>query len=565
LAGALAAAGVAWATRVNFGRDPVAARAPAFVLLFLGAAFLGVLPGLAALAVLAPAAKFGVTGRISLVLGATGVSGLIVFWAYVVSPGAGRATGAAVLIGSAVVLGIRGNPSWLDAELFSAMGLGMLIGLGYAGLAFLRGGLTDGATHAIAVRYWVAPDNKIPLLFAERLLRGGSLRVPLLPGWHSSDRPPLQTGLALMQLPLMGNHELGYQMASTGLQAAWVPALWAILRSVRLRRTVIVIGIVTVALTGATFVNTVYVWPKLLSAALLLCAAATLLEVRRAAMPPIAVVLVALLISLGLLAHGSGAFFVIGLLPLIAILAWRHRGRYLIAAGGVAIVAYLPWMFYQRYIDPPGDRLLKWELAGVIPLDNRSILRALLDQYRRAGTSGVVSHKVSNLMSLIARPGQWRTEPADPGWHYWPLGFARVGQVNNLLIAMGPLTIGFAALLYLSWRGRLPEVRPLLTILGLSVVAWILILFGGTDSNAILAEGSYAVVLLVLALAVIGALALPRSLGLLILISNAIWFAECWIPGIGFRPAGLGLQNGHLDVAAMTALLCGALGAACLV
>jgi len=34
----------------------------------------------------------------------------------------------------------------------------------------------------------------------------------------------------------------------------------------------------------------------------------------------------------------------------------------------IVVVFYLPWSAYQKYVDPPGNRLLKIHLAGVIPV-----------------------------------------------------------------------------------------------------------------------------------------------------------------------------------------------------
>ena len=36
---------------------------------------------------------------------------------------------------------------------------------------------------------------------------------------------------------------------------------------------------------------------------------------------------------------------------------------------------------YQRYDDPPGDRLIKWHLAGVSEIDDRGSLETIVDSY----------------------------------------------------------------------------------------------------------------------------------------------------------------------------------------
>ena len=61
-------------------------------------------------------------------------------------------------------------------------------------------------------------------------------------------------------------------IAANGL---WVIGLWAFLRALRVAERSIYLCVLCVAATGAIFLNTVYTWPKLLSAALLLGAPPT--------------------------------------------------------------------------------------------------------------------------------------------------------------------------------------------------------------------------------------------------------------------------------------------------
>jgi hypothetical protein len=81
------------------------------------------------------------------------------------------------------------------------------------------------------------------------------------------------------------------------------------------------------------------------------------------------------------------AFSLLGLLPLLLIAKLRRRqmgGACLAAALGFGVVIS-PWLAYQKFYEPPGNRLLKWHLAGVIAPDNRSFPAALVDSYRTSG------------------------------------------------------------------------------------------------------------------------------------------------------------------------------------
>jgi hypothetical protein len=227
----------------------------------------------------------------------------------------------------------------------------------------------------------MAPDNVIPRLFADRIAGGGSMRPLLLGDWHTSDRPPLQTGIVLLQYPLYGNRDLGYQLLGTIAQVSWVVALWALLRARGFGHSRILAVVLIVAATGFMFFSNIYVWPKLLAASLCLCALANLVSRHRADRRPIAGVYAGVAVAMAMLAHGGTVFSVLALVPFgFGLLQPRFR-RALLIGGAVALGLYLPWVLYQHYVDPPGDRLIKWHLAGIIPVDPRSASRAVLDQY----------------------------------------------------------------------------------------------------------------------------------------------------------------------------------------
>ena len=124
-------------------------------------------------------------------------------------------------------------------------------------------------------------DCDLPLLLADKLHRGDDPRPDFHMGWRSSDRPPLQTGLFLMQAwawerghlvpggPYLPDGWFHYRLFGCAAQCAWVPAVWALGRLCRLPRRRCGVVVLFVAFSGFTLVNTVYCWPKLLAAALL--------------------------------------------------------------------------------------------------------------------------------------------------------------------------------------------------------------------------------------------------------------------------------------------------------
>src|SRR5262249_33330422 len=111
---------------------------------------------------------------------------------------------------------------------------------------------------------YVTIDNVIPLYFAEKLYAGADHRA-LVGDWHSSDRPPLQSALVLVQRPLMGLGGLPvglhYQLLGTILQCAWVPAAWALCRSAGLAGCRLALALAMLLTSGFFFFHAVFVWP----------------------------------------------------------------------------------------------------------------------------------------------------------------------------------------------------------------------------------------------------------------------------------------------------------------
>jgi len=61
------------------------------------------------------------------------------------------------------------------------------------------------------------------------------------------------------------------------------------------------------------------------------------------------------------------------------------------------LALYLPWMLFQTLIDPPGNRLLKWHLAGVQEVDGRNFLTALRDSYGALSWHDYLQGKLLNI------------------------------------------------------------------------------------------------------------------------------------------------------------------------
>jgi hypothetical protein len=283
-----------------------------------------------------------------------------------------------------------------------------LVGIGYTSVLCLytppKGDPCDLAAH----RFNDLPiDNSLPVIFADRLQEGARSRQLFGDGpndWLSSDRPPLQVGIILTTRVLLRHRGLSRDYdafgASLWFQLFWIPALWALLRTLgaSVRQTAIVITITL--FTGFSLLYSLYTWPKFGAAAFVLGGISILLSKSF----PSAVyrwAFAAMMLALGNLSHGGTAFALLGLALIVFIP--QYRPSLLALTGAVVVFAALngPWIAYQKFFDPPGNRLLKMHLAGVNDVDSRGLSTTLVERYRSVGWQEACKYKLANFSRFI--------------------------------------------------------------------------------------------------------------------------------------------------------------------
>lgn len=507
-----------------------------------GPAVLFIVPGLGLTAILARRRAMGMPEAVAVVMVGSGAAFMAVFWAYMWSPATGHAAAALSLLGGAALwsTNVQG-----PRKALLPFALGAAVAVVMVSLAFSAGGVTRG-DRTVSERYLVTEDNRIPAVLARRLVAGESPRDPiLLSGWQMSDRPPLQAGATAGLLPLVGNDWLGYQLAATVLQAWWVPALVAMLVALGFGRRHSLVAVPLVATTGVVFVNTVFVWPKFLAAAIVLAgvAAARAPDSRQ---PPW---LLAGSAALGMLAHGGVVFA-------LPTCAWLARGtlrrlswRSTAAAAAIGLALYVPWMACQRFYDPPGDRLLRWHLAGDLRGVAPPFTEVLVDSYRMPLTE-LAKAKARNVVALSATPWRWGTNKATPAWTDLA-GRLRNGFMSNLLIAPATLLPAVLAL------RREPRGLPLVGLAAGTAATSVLLEHGGSWSAAAgTSHTSYVAVIAWTAAGALGALALAPRLRRIVIAANGACFAWLWL----FLERGSALPDQEVfavDASAWIAALCG--------
>ena len=519
-----------------------------------------VIPGLYAAIALGLPRKMPPTAIWACAWAINGGIGYIAFWLFFLNRSAG-VTFSWVIAGASILLllrlfqkkNLRNEVLGLDYTI----PLGLMIATSVFYISILsapQAGQRDADSRFLSGT--LPPDNIIPMIFADRLYLGEDPR-PILGDWRSSDRPPLQAGLTLIHYPwvswLFGGFFLHvqYQLLATFAQCIWVPAVWVLCRSMRIsiKTTAFVLG--SCIFSGFFLLNSVYVWPKLLSAALALMSLSLMLAPKTAADSGSNMssnnIVAASLAALAMLSHAGVAFFY----PAMAIVALRRSffGSVKAAACSavILVVWMLPWSAYQKYYDPPGNRLLKWHLAGVTEIDDRTFPDALVDSYAHLSFRQFLENKAENAKMLVG-------PECSPPKFLWP---SREDQFFHLLKTLGILNAGWIVLalllLGLGYSRLSAETRMgalLLEMASATAVIWIIAIFlpGGTSVHA----GSYAMVLsLFLGLAILVSW-LPAWLKLLMCLFQLAYFLPVWAffakpNGMVLRPhlvaitAGMGL------------------------
>jgi len=461
------------------------------------------------------------------------VAGYGALWAYFAGHWLGNAyvvAFALLSLGSAGLLAVRRElrSALLHVDVAGPLLLLGLLALFYCSITFsCTIPATAGQINDFCHLYGITGDNYLPQIFADRIHHGDPRALTW--DWQGSDRPPLQSGVQLLQAPLTEWPRWrtdSYEVLTVLLQALWLPALWALCRALRMPPRAIAPVAALCVCTGFLLFNSVFTWPKLLPAALVVLACVVLFFEPRGRWTWIIGGLAA---GAALTAHGGVVFT---LVPIgVALLLPRYRPSW--AALGLTLLAALamfaPWQAYQRLYDPPGDRLLKMHLAGIDDMtDHRPLGTALSQRYAGTTFGDIVHNKLLNLTTLFGSPNAgYRLLGLDPA------GILRYQEFRVLVVAFLLLHLGWLALATRTNRHRLAasvdagRLRLVFAIAGASLLVWVLLMFG--PATTLLHQGSYATMLLLFA--ALGALlsTLPRWLIRTAVAVQALYWVVVWV------------------------------------
>lgn len=271
---------------------------------------------------------------------------------------------------------------------------------------------SDSVDWGVAANRWMSLpiDNWIPRILAMQIWQG-SVSSPMLGDWLSSDRPPLQTGIYLLFYALGKGDSYQYQVLSTLLQTMVLLPVLLLARQISPIRfpPLLLAGL---GVSSMLVVHSLFVWPKLLSATYVLITCFLLVTQfeRSKDLNPRNLQLAGACAAFAMLSHGGAVFSLLAIGVVYVFLLLREmianklipslKNVYLPIASSVAI--YLPWVGYQALYDPPGNRLMKWHIAGVIEPDSMSTVEAVRAAYRELSLSEWWAGRLDNIQMILS-------------------------------------------------------------------------------------------------------------------------------------------------------------------
>ena len=370
-------------------------------------------------------------------------------------------------------------------------------------------------------------DNSLPFIMAQ-YLRDGAVPSPMIGDWLGSDRPPLQSGLYLLfgHPDIFSNDLLLYQVSGTAIQLTALTGVYLLARSLGVDRKLSVAAVLAVFFSPLALQHATYVWPKLLPAGLL-CVTAGLYftpsfpRYRDRVLPAL---LAGGAAAMALGGHGASAFMLVGFAG-YALLSHRFPTfKFLAVASVTFILLELPWSAYQHYVDPPGDRLLKWHVAGDVGPNELSFSEALAVSLHEVRMWDWYQARKANFDTLFGSQelmNQYYTGLLEPPAGHERSEYAqdiRIQQFFHTKPSMGVFMMGLVLVPLFLFFGALRGLAGAV-IVGLS--AWCLLMF--EPASTVVHQGSFFPQLALITLSVIGLSKVHWGLAFVGVAAQLIW------------------------------------------
>jgi len=454
----------------------------------------------------------------------------LVFWVYYFNNIVGRVVSIiiVVLCITLFVLCFKSLKEYILEPIFiRPLTLCFIVGCLYCAILFLYGCGTGDLSAIATYRFThqLPSDGILTRVLMDRIYHGESLK-PFFGDWLASDRPPLAAAILLMLYPLnifTANFSIYYQFIGTYVQLLWIPALYYLCEYFTLPGRIRNFIITCAVFSGVFIINSVFLWPKL-STTIYVCLLLFLTfeladEKKNTVKAMVTSVMIGILAALALLTHGGVVFSLIalGLAILVCEKRFKYNYRDILYALGSFIAVYTPWSLYQTFVDPPGNRLSKWHLAGMTQVNDYTLGEALAMYYTESSAAIIINAKIDNIYAMFV----------DNITHY-----INIDSLRNLIFfkpfgTAAVLNIFLIiAILYFIYRYGFKKealsynhrIMVLFTVFSFTV--WPLLL----HSNTVIHQGSYFNILLLYFLIAIGVKHTNKHLAKAIFFVNLLIF-----------------------------------------
>ncbi|GBE57716.1 hypothetical protein BMS3Abin01_00637 [bacterium BMS3Abin01] len=484
-------------------------------------------PGLAILLVIERKTDIGgLFLRAMFSVGIAGLSYWFLWWLWILNTQSGRiAAVSAWLATSLVITLLLPGSSKPLRQLLLLLSLAPASAVFFVGVMSLHGGLAAAPEIASMSTFGTA-DNFFPELWIKRVESGAELSTPVLGGWPTADRPPVQSAWIMPAYLIASNRAVAYEILGAILQGLMVPATLMLMIAFGIDGFNRVIGLGLVCLTAFVAFNTVFTWPKLLPAALFLFVVSALIEGSEE-IPVAGWGAIGLMLGISVVAHPGGG---LALPSLVILVVWLRTWPATTARWGAlligGLVAVFPWLIYRSFVDRTGSALLPWHLGGdPWGTKDRSLPEYLVDRYRSLGFSGWFDQRRGNVKALLGVDYLKSIPESISGWRVLLTSL----EIFSPLWSAGVLVIAWP-LIFL--RNRYPQV--LVSSLAASVAGillWSVVEFGPPDAKALTQHGPYALFgLLAVSLAAVLLSTVRRKFVLIVLFAQAMVFLVIVLP-----------------------------------
>lgn len=249
-------------------------------------------------------------------------------------------------------------------------------------------------------------DNVLQLYFGNLVL-SDLPTTEYLGDWLMSDRPPMGAAVYvwIRSLAFFENDtDMVYQVINVFILSTWSWAVVSLMSFLKCSRKTIGFTLFIMAINNCVVINTVFTWhkmPTLPMYAMLVIAYYKIIDAKEFNTENTFLsVLIGCCAVTSMMFHGTIVIGILGLI-LALIIKVRTNIKNIIVMLITFIIGYSPWFVYQKFINPPGDRLMKMYFAGTDGLEQNSLVSSIVNAYKTTDMSVILENKLANIKTYL--------------------------------------------------------------------------------------------------------------------------------------------------------------------